>query len=296
MRKFALFALLILVVGFHNLAQSEFDIISEEVFITVDDIERLYILTAPVVTSNTEEATNTDAYPVVFVMHGLGGAAEDLFSERLEELALEETLLVVYPQALPFSDEFGAMWQVDDIAYFEAILDDLRANFLVDESRIYMFGYSGGGVISQYVGAVLSDTFAAVGSIAGIMPNIEWTDVGGLVAEIATITNLRVPERPSRPMPIFFIHGTNDLIVPYEGARRSLDLWSEWNNCGEPEQEPFEESLRLAYFSECDEGVEMAFISFDSEEDSHLIDLEDLGIDTIELVWEFLSQFTLEEA
>ena len=65
------------------------------------------------------------------------------------------------------------------------------------------------------------------------------------IAAVASVTGSMTPETfdacsPQHPTPILQIHGTNDEIVPYNGASWSRSIedvmtyWVNYNNCDEP--------------------------------------------------------------
>jgi len=87
---------------------------------------------------------------------------------------------------------------VDDVAFVGALLDELEARLCVDEDRVYATGFSNGAFLSHRLGCELADRIAAVAPVSGVM-GID-------------------PCTPSRPMPVFEVHGTGDLIVPYDGG------------------------------------------------------------------------------
>jgi polyhydroxybutyrate depolymerase len=116
--------------------------------------------------------------------------------------------------------------EVDDIGFFNQMLDQLSSKFSADPSRIYAAGLSEGGFMSLRVGCALSDRIAAVATIGATMPK--------------TMICL-----PSRPVPLVMIDGTSDPVVPYGGgtehnlslatlsAEDSAKAWAKIDRCGE---------------------------------------------------------------
>ncbi len=115
---------------------------------------------------------------------------------------------------------------MDDVGFFNEMLDHLGTKFSVDSSRVYALGLSQGGFMSLRLGCALSDRFAAVGSVGATMPK--------------TMICL-----PSRPVPVAMVNGTSDPVVPYGGgtehnqnlatlsAEDSAKSWAKIDRCAE---------------------------------------------------------------
>ena len=114
---------------------------------------------------------------------------------------------VVYPQGLPDANGINHWnaWQdpadVDDIGYINALLDFLLSTEAVDFQRVYSCGFSNGGIFSYALAGQSSERFAAIASVSGTMTEV-------------MIQNIN----PTRPVPVFHIHGTLDLVVPFDGS------------------------------------------------------------------------------
>jgi poly(3-hydroxybutyrate) depolymerase len=135
-------------------------------------------------------AARTSA-PIVIALHGWGSSAESFRDFQthagFEPLADRDGFIVVYGNAAPGSatsvrvPNSGAWRQprtaddeVDDVAYLDTVLDDLRSRQIVDGSnRVFLVGQSnGGGMVieaarlrpNRYTG------FAAMMPFAGLSP------------------------------------------------------------------------------------------------------------------------------
>lgn len=93
----------------------------------------------------------------------------------------------------------------DDVAFTLAVIDDVVARLPVDESRIYVSGFSAGGSMAWMMGCFAGERFAGIASVAGALrrPNPE-VCAGG-------------------PVPLIQIHGFADAQVPFEG--RGIREW-----------------------------------------------------------------------
>jgi len=147
------------------------------------------------------------------VLHGGGtrsaraGRGMDRFT-GFGERAEAGGYLVVYPNSQ------GGNWNdgrtgtgaedVDDVSYFDALLDDLSRRHGIDRDRVGLAGVSNGGFMTVRLLCERSDDYA------------------GGVAVIATQASaLSCAEGP--PATIAWMVGTDDPLVPYEGGMLLTD-------------------------------------------------------------------------
>jgi polyhydroxybutyrate depolymerase len=150
--------------------------------------------------------------PAVLLFHGNGGNAADLDDvSGLSELADRRGFLAVYPQGLsvgagkPFWASSGRIeLGIDELRFTADLLDDLQAGFCVDPARVAAAGFSAGGGVTARIACELAGRFAAVATVAA-----------GLFTEPAEC-------RPSRPIAVLSMHGTADVVLPYEGQPASV--------------------------------------------------------------------------
>lgn len=93
----------------------------------------------------------------------------------------------------------------DDVRELEQLLDDLRLDFNIDPSRIYLTGFSNGGIMTARMSCTSADRFAAFAVVGGAFYDVFREECDG-----------------SRPTPILFMHGTADRSVRYEGVLRPI--------------------------------------------------------------------------
>lgn len=178
--------------------------------ITVDGVRRQYRLSVPPADAGV-------TLPVLMAFHG-GGSRDYPFPQQreFEELVEAEGVIVVYPLAELVPPNEGE-WQLNtsesstqDIAFVEALIDDLAVRYCVDSRRIYATGYSLGSMFTYELACHLNARFAAIASFAGTMP----------VApnSCALVENV----------PILHIHGRDDPIIAYD---REWD-WKAWDSVG----------------------------------------------------------------
>ena len=205
--------------------------------ITVDGFERQYLLYVP------SDYTGEEEWPLVFNFHGYTSSAPgQMRITQMNEVAEQEHFLVAYPQGLSVNIPSavvpgpGPGWYIpvdgiereeeqDDLAFVNALIDQLDESYTIDVSRIHATGWSMGGHFSYYLACALSDRIASVGAVGGPIPEALISDCDA-----------------RRPYSTLLIHGTADPIVSYEGfpgfiasAEAHTEFWASLNHC---DQEP----------------------------------------------------------
>ena len=107
-----------------------------------------------------------------------------------------------------------------DLSFIDDILDALRDEFTIDESRIFATGMSSGGFFSYALACYRAEVIAAIGPVAG----------GVRLEDCAT----------SRNVPLIAFHGTSDNAVPYDLGLESATNWSQGNGCSSETDEVFQ--------------------------------------------------------
>jgi polyhydroxybutyrate depolymerase len=185
--------------------------------------------------------------PLVVVIHGAFDTAEGMekFS-RFSQLADREGFMVLYPNGmgiLGFLQHWNAGHccgkaaddQVDDVGFVAATIADVCGRLKVDRDRIYMVGFSNGGMLTYRFASERGDLLAAAAPMAA--------SIGGRPSE--DLPEWRIPE-PVRPIPVIVFHGLSDDDVSYEGGvsrhrggtrtywsvEESVQFWVTHNGCG----------------------------------------------------------------
>lgn len=139
--------------------------------------------------------------PLVLALHGAGstGAKMERYSGFSHSADLNH-FVVAYPTAAgPTWNYTGSRGGADDVAFTDALIDDLEQRLCVDSRRIYAAGVSNGGGMVALLGCTLSSRLAAIAPVAGVYR-------GQPACRIA------------RPVSVMEIHGTSDPIAPYYGG------------------------------------------------------------------------------
>lgn len=149
--------------------------------------------------------------PLLFVLHGGNGTDAATMARRtgFNAIAGRDGALVVYPAGVDgqWNDGRGRTFRraadnsgIDDVGFIGAVTDALVASGEADPARVYVTGFSNGGMMTQRLGIELGDRFAAIASV---------------------IANIPVPiagQPPRRPLPVLVMNGTADPLVPYDGG------------------------------------------------------------------------------
>ncbi len=163
----------------------------------------------------------TKAMPVVLDLHGLGGdgAAEEMLTSA-DQKADSVGFISVHPSGdtSPINSwnageccGTAPSQNIDDMGFLEALLDELDAKLCVDDARVYAMGMSNGAYMSHRLGCELASRIAAIGPVSG----------GIAVTTCA----------PSRPVPVFEVHGNADQVVSYSFGESSANWWVTNNGC-----------------------------------------------------------------
>lgn len=223
--------------------------------------------------------------PMVISAHGMGqDIAYQKQQSRWDQVADTAKFLVVYPQ----SD--GSTWNLDgngaDIAFIKAIIKEMNNKYKIDLDRVYMSGFSMGGMLTYAVANNMADQIAACAPVSGY-------PIGDKTA------------KPSRPIPIIHTNGDKDDVVHYEpwsgtfngmyqnqqGAYAQAESWAKANGCDATPVESVVDGAATRYLwknGKC--GVEVCLNKvygkghWPSNDKYH----------SVREIWKFISRFSLK--
>ncbi len=191
-----------------------------------DGINRSYILYTP---DNLPPQA-----PLVMLLHGYTSTAAAVQAAYgMNAIADANGFAVCYPQGTQdasgtnFWNIFFPNETVDDIGFLSNLAQDLTATNGFDPSCTYVCGMSNGGMMSYLLGCERPDVFRAFASVTGTVTS-----------------NFASNCLPNITVPFMQIHGTSDLVVPYNGGtvaaatfgeflpvENIFRLWRKKNNC-----------------------------------------------------------------
>jgi polyhydroxybutyrate depolymerase len=114
----------------------------------------------------------------------------------------------------------------DDIAYFDAMVDDLKQTYAVDAKRLYVTGFSNGGQMAGRLAAERSTVLAAGASSAGPAdPDIPTaTRPMSYVATVGTVDDRFMAALGGQPLPLTDSGGNaafiNVMVKPFADVQR----------------------------------------------------------------------------
>ena len=169
-------------------------------YITVDNIRRHFVCYEPGL-SLTNPA-------VIISLHGrLGTGRQMMGFADFRPLADAESFIIICP------DGIGQSWNdgrstpaqkqgINDVKFISELIDYAVTTRHADASRIYVTGMSNGGFMASRLACELPGKIAAVAVVAASMDQ----DAG---------------YEPVKPIPIMYIQGTDDPLVPFNGGAMS---------------------------------------------------------------------------
>jgi polyhydroxybutyrate depolymerase len=163
--------------------------------------------------------------PAIVMLHYDTGTPElQANGTRAGNLAARMGFWVVLPPAInghwnddPAND---ANATADDVGFLATLIQTATTLYPIDAHRISMAGLSNGGFMTQRFTCAHPEMIASAVSVAAEMRS-----------SLAKIC------RPSRPVPMVYVNGTKDPLVPYNGmvglvsAPNSFSYWTGLNAC-----------------------------------------------------------------
>jgi polyhydroxybutyrate depolymerase len=196
-----------------------------EVRLEHDGLDRSFRVTAPVAPGETP-------LPVLVALHGAGGSAVTLsYLTGFDRAAAGGAFVLVEPNGTG-PDAGSRTWNagsccgtsagtVDDIGFLGAMLDRVAGDLPIDPKRVYVAGFSNGGMLAYRAACELGERIAGIAVVAGTM---------------------NVDDCPApAPVPVLAIHGADNTVVPLAGGATTYDdpRVEPWYNV------PVEEAVRF---------------------------------------------------
>jgi polyhydroxybutyrate depolymerase len=226
----------------------------------VDGRERFYLAHVPVGLEGT-------GAPLVLALHGSPSRPQAMQAlAGLDALADTRGFVVAYPRyVLGFGQWAVGCGEGCDIEhdrdknFVRALIDELHDQLGIDRSRVYLTGFSNGGLATYHLACELSDRIAAAAPVGALMIEPQWQSCS-----------------LSPPVPFLIIHGTQDEQFPWDGAegvsttRMSADATVErlvaLDGCGatpavtiEPDAADDGTRVRREHYTGCSGAAEVIF-------------------------------------
>ena len=251
--------------------------------------------------------------PLVVVIHGAFDTAKGMekFS-GFSDLADRERFIAMYPNGMGIFGFFqhwnaghccgkAAADNVDDVGFVADAIEDIRSRLKIDADRIYMVGFSNGGMLAYRFAAERGDMLAAVAPLAA--------SIGGRPSDGAP--EWRIPD-PVRPLSVISMHGLADNDITYKGGvslhrggsrtflsvEKSILFWVDHNGCNPraAETDLNNGSIHLKSWGVCRDDTEVALYLIEKWDHrwpgkfftAELDDGDPLkNFDAAEIIWDF---------
>lgn len=213
---------------------------------------------------------------LIISLHGMNqDAAYQKNAAKFEPIADQEKFVVVFPNGK------GKQWDISgnsDLDFLSAIIDDMVSRYKIDRNRVYVSGFSMGGMMCYHVANNMADKIAAIAPVSGYM----------LYGGNAT---------SSRPMPIIHTHGNADDVVTYSNVGSYLQKWRTRNSCPATAQttKPYPASKPASvatkdYWGPCDNS-EVVLITLAGK--GHWYSTDEASVHTSKEIWAFFKKWSL---
>lgn len=197
-------------------------------------------------------------------------------TSQLNELSDQANFLVIFPAGTG-TNENDASWNagapccgiaveknIDDVAFVRQILADVKTIVPIDSKRIFATGMSNGAMFSYRLGCEMSDTFAAIAPVAGVL---EYSAC-----------------QPQEPVSLIHIHGMADPLVPFQGQKysgpltypeysprvlfqpitQSIATWSQFDGCsGAPQITREHHNVTHTLYASCRSNTQVELYAID---------------------------------
>ncbi|MBL3657191.1 extracellular catalytic domain type 1 short-chain-length polyhydroxyalkanoate depolymerase [Fulvivirga sediminis] len=217
--------------------------------------------------------------PLMINMHGYNqDAPYQQAQAKWESIANSEKFVVVYPNGL------NKAWDISgsrDIDFILAIIDNMSSRFGIDRNRVYLSGFSMGGMMTYHAANRIADKIAAFAPVSGY-------PIGGASAN------------SSRPVPIIHTHGTSDDVVSYSGVQGTLNAWKTRNGCPNngqvidpyPSNKPNSVASKTTWGT-CSENTKIVLITLEGKGHWWSMDTN-TGVSTSQEIWDFVKNYSLD--
>lgn len=245
------------------------------------------------------------ALPLVFYLHPLGMSNGYLQGAgNNPQKADDNGFIAVFPSGEGASWNAGACCgpsngagskpAVDDVGFLRALLAQLSTELCIDAKRVYATGFSNGGFMSHRLACEAADIIAAIAPVSAV--------------------NGMTSCKPTRPVPVLMLNGTQDNLVPYQGgfgfpgitngtfigAQQTFQDWATRNGCtGSPQVTVSKGKATCHSYASCQGGAEVTLCTLDGAghcwfgEMFCFLGTNSADVRATDLTWDFLRRFHL---
>ena len=213
--------------------------------------------------------------PLIISCHGMNQSAQYQWNalKDAKTLADKEKFVIVLPEGI------NSGWDISgdrDINLIKDLIAQMKKDFDIDEHRVYLSGFSMGGMLTYHAMNKIPDVIAAFAPISGY-PMWGFTYTG------------------KRAIPVIHHHGTGDDVCVYSNVQRNIDELVKKNKCSSTptitqNYGGYSHITRKEWGGGTD-GVKVVLMELANK--GHWISND--GLFTLDEIWKFCKNYSLEE-
>ncbi|MDE7421256.1 MAG: dienelactone hydrolase family protein [Muribaculaceae bacterium] len=214
---------------------------------------------------------------LVIACHGMNQSAQ-WHDDNSKWTAVSDTakFVLVFPEGIDHGWDLGGNKDVDFIC---AIIDKMEQEHNISTGRVYLTGFSMGGMFTYFCANRIADKIAAFVPVSGYPM---WDKTAS----------------SSRPVPIMHVHGTGDDVCVFSGVQPTLDNWIKHNGCNTVETliDPYPKGNRnkgakMHIWGDGKDGVEVRLLEF--KDKGHWQSEDPMFCLTSIEAWNFMNRWSL---
>lgn len=212
--------------------------------------------------------------PLIISCHGMNQSAKYQWDalKDAKTLADKEKFVIVLPEGI------NNGWDISgdrDINLIKDLIAQMKKDFDIDENRVYLSGFSMGGMLTYHAMNKIPNVIAAFAPISGY-PMRGFTYTG------------------KRAIPVIHHHGTGDDVCVYSNVQRNIDELVKKNKCSSTptitkNYGGYSHITRKEWGGGTD-GVKVVLMELANK--GHWISND--GLNTIDEIWKFCKNYSLE--
>ena len=193
--------------------------------ITIGEESREYIVHTP---ANYDDSTPV---PLVIMLHGGGGGSAEFNAfSGMNRVADSAGFLAVYPESSNGVWNFlSREGRADDLAFMDALLEQVQTDYAVNPAQIYAVGYSNGGLMALRMRCSMSDQQAGVGVMNATM-TYALAEFCLDAPPLPTILALGMSD-PAFPWEGYAAAGEDDSLISTFSSSQTIGFFSTLNHC-----------------------------------------------------------------
>ena len=213
--------------------------------------------------------------PLIISCHGMNQSAKyqwDMLKDA-KTLADKEKFVIVLPEGI------NSGWDISgdrDINLIKDLIAQMKKDFDIDEKRVYLSGFSMGGMLTYHAMNKIPDVIAAFAPISGY-PMWGFTYTG------------------KRAIPVIHHHGTGDDVCVYSNVQRNIDELVKKNKCSSTptitQNDGGYSHITRKEWGGGTDGVKVVLMELANK--GHWISND--GLFTLDEIWKFCKNYSLEE-